>query len=84
MEKKQKAPETEFSAKGNENCKNLSEIWKQKLQTWMITLVQTLRFFISKGKYMTGGTAATQFVMQKLFTVQKEKQLHTKHGPDDF
>ena len=33
---------------------------------------------------MIGGVAATRFAMQKLFTVQKEKHLHTEHGLDVF
>ena len=33
---------------------------------------------------MTGGVVTTHFVMQKIFTVQKENNLHTKHGIDDF
>ena len=33
---------------------------------------------------MIGGVATTHFVMQKLFTVQKEKHLHTKLGLDVF
>ena len=33
---------------------------------------------------MIGGVATTHFVMQILFTVQKEKQLHTEHGLDVF
>ena len=31
-------------------------------------------------KNMIGGVATTHFVMQKLFTVQKEKHLHTEQG----
>ena len=41
--KKLKAPETEFFAKGYEKCKILSEILKQRLQTWMTTHVQKFR-----------------------------------------
>ena len=33
---------------------------------------------------MIGGVANTHLVMQKLFTVQKEKRLHTEHGLDVF
>ena len=33
---------------------------------------------------MIGGVAATRFAMQELFTVQKEKHLHTEHGLDVF
>ena len=33
---------------------------------------------------MVGGVTATHFVMQKIFTVQKEKHLHTEHGLDVF
>ena len=35
-------------------------------------------------KNMIGGVATTYSVMQKLFTVQKEKHLHTEHGLDFF
>ena len=41
-------------------------------------------FWYSKMKKMIGGVAITHFVMQKLFTVQKKKQLHTEHGLDVF
>ena len=33
---------------------------------------------------MIEGVATTHFVMQILFTVQKEKHLHTEHGLDVF
>ena len=33
---------------------------------------------------MIGVVAATHFVMQKLFTLQKEKHPHTKHGANFF
>ena len=33
---------------------------------------------------MIGGVAITPFVMQILFTVQKEKHLHMEHGLDVF
>ena len=33
---------------------------------------------------MTRMEVTTHFVMQKFFTVQKENNLHTKHGIDDF
>ena len=35
-------------------------------------------------KNMIGGVATTHFIMQILFTVQKEKLLHTEHGLDVF
>ena len=45
---------------------------------------QKIRIWFSKMKNMFGGVAATQFVMQKVFTVQKEKHLHTEQGFDVF
>ena len=33
---------------------------------------------------MIGDVATTDFVMQKLFTAQKKKHLHKKHGLDVF
>ena len=39
---------------------------------------------ISEMKNMNGGVATSDFVMQKVFTVQKEKHLHTEHGLDVF
>ena len=77
--KKLRAPETEFFAKAYEKCKILSEIWKQRLQTWMTTHAQKFRISYSKTKNLIGGVATTHFVMQKLLTVQKEKQLHTEN-----
>ena len=35
-------------------------------------------------KKMIGGVATTNFAMQKLFAVQKEKHLRTEHGLDVF
>ena len=33
---------------------------------------------------MTGVVTTTHFVLRKLFTLQKEKKLHTEHGLDVF
>ena len=41
--KKLGAQETEFFAKGYEKCKILSEIWEQRLQTWIKTHAQKFR-----------------------------------------
>ena len=82
--KKLKAPETEFFGKGYEESKILSEILETKitnLDDYARPKVQNLIF---KLKNMIGGVATTHFVMQILFTVQKEKLLHTEHGLDVF
>ena len=41
-------------------------------------------YFLSKMEIMNGDVATTHFVMQILFTVQKEKHLHTEYGLDFF
>ena len=80
------ATETDFVAKGYEKCKVLSEL----LETKIIILddyakyKKNYNFLYSKIKNMIGGLATNHFVMQKLFTVQKENQLHTEHGLDAF
>ena len=82
--KKLKAPETEFFAKGYEKCKILSEILEIKvtnLDDYACPKVQNLIF---KDEEYDLGVATTHFVMQILFTVQKEKHLHTKRGLDIF
>ena len=48
----------------------------------MTTHAQKLQF--QKTKNMIGGVATTFFVMQKLFTVQKEKHLHKEYGLEIF
>ena len=50
----------------------------------MTTLAQKFKLWFSNMKNMIGGVAAAHFVMQKFFTVQKEKHLHTEHGRDVF
>ena len=82
--KKLKARETEFLQKVMKNVKFCQKFWQQRLQTWMTTHAQKFRSCFSKMKNMIGGVATTHFVMQILFTVQKEKHLHTKHGLDVF
>ena len=82
--KKLKAPETEFFAKGYEKCKILSEIGETvvtNLDDYACPKDQNLILTIEN---MIGGVATTHFVMQMLFTVQKEKHLHTEHGLDVF
>ena len=79
-----KAPETEFLQKVLKNVKFCQKFWKQRLQTWATTHVQKFRILFSKMKNLIGGVATTRFVMQILFTVQKEKHLHTEHGLDVF
>ena len=82
--KKLKAPETEFFGKVYEKSKILSEILETKitnLDDYARPKVQNLIF---KLKNMIGGVATTHFVMQILFTVQKEKLLLTEHGLDVF
>ena len=44
----------------------------------MTTIALKFSFWYSKMKNMIGGVAAAHFVMQKLFTVQKEKHFNTE------
>ena len=46
----------------------------------MTALAQKFSIRYLKMSYLIAGVAITQFVMQTLFTVQKEKLLPTEHG----
>ena len=48
----------------------------------MTTVAQKFCIWYSKLKNIIEAVAATHFVMQKLFIVQKEKHFHTEHGLD--
>ena len=50
----------------------------------MTTHAQNFRIWFSKIKKRIGGVGTTHFVIQKLYTVQKQKHLHAEHGLDVF
>ena len=78
------ATDTEFFAKGYEKCKILSEFLKTKIINLDDYACLKVQFLIFKDEEYDWKCSNYPFVMQKLFTVQKEKHLHTEHGLDVF
>ena len=78
------ATEIEFLQNVMQKVRLFQNFWKQRLIIWMTTLALKFNFWYSKMKNMIGGIATTHLVLQKLFTVHKEKHLHTEDELDVF